>query len=345
MLRSWGDHFLIVLQNGWLAHRLTLAGHRLAAADWLDDADDGLGAANHYPAEFTRAQADFDEPPFAAGPFDLVVFNLDIGANAVFGRLQVLSQQHEDAEEDRFERHGHGEQAKGEGVERFRARYRARVQHHVGRNPHEEDRGVDEQEGHTAAEPGDEVCQPLNPGELFGCWTADSRAPAEQRRVGADRFGGGERGLGGGGERRPFIGVGFHPAHDGERGERGGSAVFGSSAESDRDSISAWVMLDDPLARFDPAHAEGHTHHLSAAARWMGDAKIALGPQPARKWAGLGAAGAAGNVLAMIGWRRPERALRVTAREALPSLGVGAAMGALAMLFSFEKFAQFAGKK
>ena len=34
----------------------------------------------------------------------------------------------------------------------------------------------------------------------------------------------------------------------------------------------------DPFARFDPAHAEGHTHHLSAAARMIGDAKIVLGP-------------------------------------------------------------------
>ncbi len=116
----------------------------------------------------------------------------------------------------------------------------------------------------------------------------------------------------------------------------------------------------DLLAMFDPVHAEGHTHHLSAAARLIGDAKIALGPQPARKWFGLGAAGtalslalksrghkglaasaallgAAGNALGLVGWRRPERALAVTAKEALPSLGAGAAVGLLVLTFMIGK--------
>jgi hypothetical protein len=111
----------------------------------------------------------------------------------------------------------------------------------------------------------------------------------------------------------------------------------------------------DLLATFDPAHAEGHTHHLSAAARLIGDTKIALGLQPARKWFGLGAAGTAlslvlksrghnglaasaallgatGNALGLVGWRRPERALAVTMKEALPSLGVGAVAGLLILL-------------
>lgn len=112
----------------------------------------------------------------------------------------------------------------------------------------------------------------------------------------------------------------------------------------------------DLLAKFDPAHAEGHTHHLSTAARLIGDAKIALGPQPARKWFGLGAAGTAlslvlksrghkglaagaalvgatGNTLGLVGWRRPERALAVTAKEALPSFGAGVAVGLLTLMF------------
>ena len=111
----------------------------------------------------------------------------------------------------------------------------------------------------------------------------------------------------------------------------------------------------DLLAKFDPAHAEGHTHHLSAAARFVGDARIALGPQPARKWAGVGVAASAlsaaltsrghkglasavamlsalGGAMGLVGWRRPERALRVTAKESLPSLGVGAVVGVLALL-------------
>jgi hypothetical protein len=110
----------------------------------------------------------------------------------------------------------------------------------------------------------------------------------------------------------------------------------------------------DALARFDPAHAEGHTHHLSAAARLVGDAQIALGPQPARKWFGLGVFGTAlslvlasrhqnklaavaamlgalGGALGLVGFRRPERALNVTLKEALPSFGGGVALGLLAL--------------
>ncbi|HLF27202.1 MAG TPA: DUF5693 family protein [Anaerolineae bacterium] len=121
----------------------------------------------------------------------------------------------------------------------------------------------------------------------------------------------------------------------------------------------AWIAANqrrlDPLARLDPAHAEGHTHHLSAAARLIGDAKLRLGLQPARKWAGLGPLGAAlnlalasrghkdwaavasfagaiGNTLGLVGFRRPERALDVTAREALPSFGAGAALSLFVLL-------------
>ena len=120
----------------------------------------------------------------------------------------------------------------------------------------------------------------------------------------------------------------------------------------------AWAIANrrrvDVLAQCDPAHAEGHTHHLSAAQRAIGDAKIALGPQPARKWAGLGPFGTAlslafrsrgrrewaagmgligtvGNVFGLVSFRRPERALQVTARDALPSFGIGAALGLLAL--------------
>jgi hypothetical protein len=121
----------------------------------------------------------------------------------------------------------------------------------------------------------------------------------------------------------------------------------------------AWFLANqqglDPVVQFDPAYAESHTHHLSTASRLMGDARIALGPQPARKWTGLGplgsalsmvmasrdqknlaalagAAGATGNIFGLMAWRRPERALKVTAKEALPSLGIGLAIGALLLL-------------
>jgi hypothetical protein len=122
--------------------------------------------------------------------------------------------------------------------------------------------------------------------------------------------------------------------------------------------LGAWLIAArrglDPLARLDPAHAESHAHHLSAAARLIGDVKIALGPQPARKWAGLGPFGAAlsavlaghgrrdaaalaalasalGHALGLAGFRRPERAIALTAREAGRSFGIGAALGLLAL--------------
>jgi SAM-dependent methyltransferase len=64
--------------NGWLSHRLTLLGNVCVAVDWLDDPDDGLGAALHYPTTFTRLQADFDHLPVVAGQFDAVIFNASL---------------------------------------------------------------------------------------------------------------------------------------------------------------------------------------------------------------------------------------------------------------------------
>lgn len=61
--------------SGWLSHRLAALGHRVVAVDAIDDEVDGLGAARHYATGFTVVQADFDALPFAAGQFDLVVFN------------------------------------------------------------------------------------------------------------------------------------------------------------------------------------------------------------------------------------------------------------------------------
>jgi SAM-dependent methyltransferase len=61
--------------SGWLSHRLAALGHRVVAVDAIDDDVDGLGAARHYAADFAVVQADFDALPFAAGQFDLVVFN------------------------------------------------------------------------------------------------------------------------------------------------------------------------------------------------------------------------------------------------------------------------------
>ena len=111
----------------------------------------------------------------------------------------------------------------------------------------------------------------------------------------------------------------------------------------------------DVLAVIDPGHAEGHTHHISAAMAKVGDLQMALGPKPARKWAGLGpaatavsivlanrgnksgAAGTAvlatiGQAMGLVGFRRPERALKDTLEQAMPSFAIGAAIGLLVLL-------------
>ncbi len=64
--------------SGWLSHRLASLGHHVVAVDRLDDERDGLGACRHYPVAFAAVQADFDALPFAAGQFDLVVFNASL---------------------------------------------------------------------------------------------------------------------------------------------------------------------------------------------------------------------------------------------------------------------------
>jgi SAM-dependent methyltransferase len=61
--------------TGWLSHRLTALGQRVAAVDVIDDDVDGLGAWRHYDVPFVVVQADFDALPFAPRQFDLVVFN------------------------------------------------------------------------------------------------------------------------------------------------------------------------------------------------------------------------------------------------------------------------------
>ena len=125
--------------------------------------------------------------------------------------------------------------------------------------------------------------------------------------------------------------------------------------------VAGWMVAQrrqvDPLAQIDMGHPEGHTHHVSAAQRALGDLGMALGPRPARKWAGVGSlahalggvmaergarrwatvaivAGTLGDMLGLVGFRRPERALAVTAREALPSFTVGALAGLLVWLGS-----------
>lgn len=119
--------------------------------------------------------------------------------------------------------------------------------------------------------------------------------------------------------------------------------------------VVAYTRQLDPLAHIDPDHSEGHTHHISAAQRFIGDVRMALGPRPARKWAGLGPLGHAaavafaqrgyrdlsviadligsvGDVLALAAFRRSERGLSTTAQTWLPSYVAGAALGLLILL-------------
>lgn len=126
---------------------------------------------------------------------------------------------------------------------------------------------------------------------------------------------------------------------------------------------AAWLIARrqgaDLLAMVDPGHAEGHTHHISAAMALIGDVRMALAPKPARKWAGLGPlAFAAGRLLSakspqvsflasmlglaadafgLVGYRRPERHLAITAGENLPSLLLGTAVGAMMLRLDRQK--------
>ena len=111
----------------------------------------------------------------------------------------------------------------------------------------------------------------------------------------------------------------------------------------------------DVLSAIDPGHAEGHTHHISAALAKIGDLQMAIGPKPARKWAGLGPAatavslllanrgyktaaagtailGTVGQAMGLVGFRHPERALQDTVQHAVPSFAIGAGVGFLMLL-------------
>mgnify|MGYP000038170097 CR=1 FL=1 len=105
----------------------------------------------------------------------------------------------------------------------------------------------------------------------------------------------------------------------------------------------------DILGQFDQDHAESHTHHLSTSGRILGDIKLRVGPRPARKWAWLAPVGVAAakffntrpgtgsaiaasgaSVLArewmLVGFRKPERNIELTARTTLPNYAIGTAI-------------------
>ncbi len=60
---------------GWLAYRLALRGHDVAAIDLVTNDFDGMGLHKHYDRAFTSLQAEFDRLPFQDGSVDLVINN------------------------------------------------------------------------------------------------------------------------------------------------------------------------------------------------------------------------------------------------------------------------------
>ena len=121
--------------------------------------------------------------------------------------------------------------------------------------------------------------------------------------------------------------------------------------------LTAWISQrknPDLLAQFDPGHAEGHTHHVSAAQVLIGDTMMAIGPNPARKWAGLAPIafalaviskghkvlaglfafiGTIGSILGLLSFRRSDRALDITVPEAGRSFLAGSMISLLLYLF------------
>jgi SAM-dependent methyltransferase len=60
---------------GWLAYRLTLRGHDVAAVDLLTNDFDGLGVHRQYGCAFESIQAEFECLPFADASIDIVIYN------------------------------------------------------------------------------------------------------------------------------------------------------------------------------------------------------------------------------------------------------------------------------
>jgi len=60
---------------GWLAYRLTVRGHEVAAVDLVSNDFDGLGTHHRFGPSFTSLQAEFDRLPFQGESVDIVVYN------------------------------------------------------------------------------------------------------------------------------------------------------------------------------------------------------------------------------------------------------------------------------
>jgi SAM-dependent methyltransferase len=72
--------------NCWMSHRLSLRNHRPVALDIFSDPLDGLLASRHYPVGFPVLEAQFDQLPFSAARFDLIIFNASIHYAADYHR-------------------------------------------------------------------------------------------------------------------------------------------------------------------------------------------------------------------------------------------------------------------
>lgn len=137
----------------------------------------------------------------------------------------------------------------------------------------------------------------------------------------------------------PLVGVALQLRNPSARWAAVGAGVLG------------WLLTRqyDRFGELDRDHAEGHTHHLSASGRMIGDFKLKLGPRPARKWAWLAPVGVAlakvlnlragssggalaasasvlGRELMLVGFRKPERSIELTARTTVPNYATGMAI-------------------
>ncbi len=108
----------------------------------------------------------------------------------------------------------------------------------------------------------------------------------------------------------------------------------------------------DPIEQLSRSHPSGHTHHLSAARRLLGDLSMALSPQPLSKWAGLvllalpaaglptgcaarrlfGLAATVGGIAAAGVLRQPARPIALSMAQVVRSVILTAPMAALSAL-------------
>ncbi len=128
-------------------------------------------------------------------------------------------------------------------------------------------------------------------------------------------------------------------------------------------ALMAWRALSgrsagDRLARWDREHRHAHTHHISAFQQLVGDIKLALTPQPLRKWSllvPLGVVGAAifrrrgqdtlaagastvaalGGVATMTGFRNMQRPFQQTVEGRTKGWLLGLALAGLVWLGSW----------